>query len=341
VPPFFYDSNEAVRSLFAPPRTAAQPPQQPPQASQWWQQPRSESEIAHQDLLEHGNQPLGVGRLEQSDPNADPGMNRLRPATGERTGDTFISVDPGQGEMQGDPSLRENIGFRQPQQATGFQPDFLSRLWQGISQIGDPEAESAAAASTAMEPVTGPYLKDVVTGQIARRGIPGVSPGWEGMSPEDIALAFSGGGLGTRITRGSGSGAGWFPTAKSPYAMTEGGAPSVSNVMPLETDQLVRSAIDAKANRNLLPGTRPRSGDPTPYDLAAARQRWQRGPGKYGAAGLIGGAVAGEAEAQPSDPGLSENIGFQNSPRRMMTQGIFGQVDPMTVRLLQMLGLNP
>jgi len=160
--------------------------------------------------------------------------------------------------MQGDPSLRENISFGPY--------DHLSRLWRGLS--GDPEAEAQAQASTAMQPVVGPYLKDVVTGQVAQRGL-------EGMSPADIALAFAGGGLATKITRGSGPGAGWFPTTKPPYGMTESGVPSVSNVTPLEADQLVRQAIDAKANWNLLPGKGSRV-EPTPYDLAIIRQRWER-----------------------------------------------------------------
>ena len=38
--------------------------------------------------------------------------------------------------------------------------------------VGDPEASAAASASTAMQPVVGPYLRDVLTGQMAARNMP-------------------------------------------------------------------------------------------------------------------------------------------------------------------------
>lgn len=92
----------------------------------WEDQPHTEAEIARRDLAEHGNQPLGVTRLEGSDPNADPRMNRLRPGIDQWTGDTFMSVNPEEGEMQGDPGLRENIQFKQP--APAGRGDLLSQV---------------------------------------------------------------------------------------------------------------------------------------------------------------------------------------------------------------------
>lgn len=47
----------------------------------------------------------------------------------------------------------------------------LSRLLRQAFSHGDPEATGAARASQAMEPITGPYLHDVVTGQVAARGL--------------------------------------------------------------------------------------------------------------------------------------------------------------------------
>lgn len=78
--------------------------------------------------------------------------------------------------------------------------------------FGDPEAGGAAAASQAMAPVIGPYLRDVFTGEIARRSLnelhapydPNKSFRENVLNPQameaaqNIALGFSGGGLSTR-----------------------------------------------------------------------------------------------------------------------------------------------
>ena len=89
---------------------------------------------------------------------------------------------------------------------------------------GDPEAYGVAQASKAMEPVVGPYLKDVVTGQAAKKALqerfqpePAYDPNRSvveqarerlrsgGISPTamDLALAFSGGGLQFRAHHGT------------------------------------------------------------------------------------------------------------------------------------------
>ena len=50
----------------------------------------------------------------------------------------------------------------------------MGRLGSMISQVfrsGDPEATGSARASQAMEPVTGNYLQNVVSGKIAAQGL--------------------------------------------------------------------------------------------------------------------------------------------------------------------------
>jgi hypothetical protein len=183
--------------------------------------------------------------------------------------------------------------------------DLLQRILGG----GDPEAQGQAQASMAMQPAINQWLQNV--GEDVRQRLPttydpGRSFAQNALDPGgleaalNVALGIGGGGLGTKIYRGSGPGAGWFPTTKPPYGLTESGAPSVTNVTPLETDQLVRAVIDAKANRNFLPGKGMRgASEPTPYDLAVARQRWLRGPGKYSIMGPVAGAgLLGAAEQQ-------------------------------------------
>lgn len=51
----------------------------------------------------------------------------------------------------------------------------LARFLRSAFGSGDPEAAGAVQASQAMEPVTGPYLHDVATGQVAARGLQNIN----------------------------------------------------------------------------------------------------------------------------------------------------------------------
>lgn len=80
--------------------------------------------------------------------------------------------------------------------------------------LGDPEAAGVVESSQAMEPVVGPYLRDVVTGEMARRSLNDLSVPYDPsksfrenvlnpqamQAAENIALGFSGGGMTTRST---------------------------------------------------------------------------------------------------------------------------------------------
>src|SRR5215213_8328942 len=62
-----------------------------------------------------------------------------------------------------------------PSPESRLSPSFMDRLLSSASTLvggGDPEAASAAQASQAMEPVTGPYLADVAYGRMAASGMP-------------------------------------------------------------------------------------------------------------------------------------------------------------------------
>lgn len=89
---------------------------------------------------------------------------------------------------------------------------------QSMLGRGDTEAAGAAQASQAMEPGIGSYLNDVLSGRVARQGLqnlaqpnydPAQSPAQNARNPlalqqaMDVAMGFSGGGLGTRAARQS------------------------------------------------------------------------------------------------------------------------------------------
>lgn len=69
----------------------------------------TEDQVSRRDLREHGGLPLGVTRLEDSDAEADPKMNRWRQSVGNRTADTFMVLNPEEGEQQGNPADREHL----------------------------------------------------------------------------------------------------------------------------------------------------------------------------------------------------------------------------------------
>lgn len=108
----------------------------------------------------------------------------------------------------------------------GLYPDAASPVdsQNGLSPVswawGDPEAYGAAQASRAMEPVVSPYLKNVLTGQVAAQGLgrlitpydPAKSFAQNALNPQglevaqDIAMGFAGPGMfvGEKSLRGPG-----------------------------------------------------------------------------------------------------------------------------------------
>jgi hypothetical protein len=77
--------------------------------------------------------------------------------------------------------------------------DWLQQLLGG----GDPEAAGAAQASTAMQPMTQPWLDKVLSGEMARSGIQDVNDAFASRDPVALAGSFGPSPLGIRAFHGS------------------------------------------------------------------------------------------------------------------------------------------
>jgi hypothetical protein len=126
--------------------------------------------------------------------------------------------------------------------------DWLQQLLGG----GDPEAAGAAQASTAMQPMTGPWLDKVLSGEMARGGIQDVNDAFASRDPVALAGSFGPSPLGIRAFHGSPHSFDQFDLSK--IGTGEGAQAYGHGLYFAESEGVARSYRD-----NLTQGADPRS----------------------------------------------------------------------------------
>jgi hypothetical protein len=197
-------------------------------------------------------------------------------------------------------------------QPPGSLPDHLTDPSGATIIAGDPEAALSAQASRAMEPVTGPYLHDVVTGQYAAQGLQNINETFARAQAGDVnALGDLAGMFGPGATN--------LPKVYLPRnylgsSLSPEPSPSVQlgpRSVSLGDQSLVERAwaMDLMGDKYMpmIRASRNRNRQLEPYDQALYAQRAKQLPPKddpssLGAVvspGLVaGGAAAGQTQAE-------------------------------------------